>query len=123
MDYHALNDITVRDRFPIPTVDELFDELYGFWYFSKLDPLSGYHQICIRPKDAAKNTFWTHKGHYEVLVMPFGLSNALSMFQAIMNSIFRPHLRKFIFLFFDDILVHNGSWELHLEHLSTILQL
>ncbi|KAL4340240.1 hypothetical protein GQ457_08G024410 [Hibiscus cannabinus] len=96
VEYQALIEITIKDKFSISTVDELFDDLGDSQYFSKMDLLTGYHQIRVKAKDVPKMMFQTHEEHYEFLVMPFGMTNAPSTFQVTMNQIFKPYLQKFI---------------------------
>ena len=121
IDYRQLNKVTTRNKYPLPRIDDLFDQLQGARVFSKIDLRSGYHQLKIKVVDVPKTTFRTRYGHYEFLVMPFGLTNAPAAFMDLMNRVFKPYLDTFIIVFIDDILVYSRSEEEHAEHLRIIL--
>jgi hypothetical protein len=113
VDYHALNEVTVKNKYPLPRIDDMFDQLRGACVFSKIDLRSGYHQLKIRECDISKTTFVSRYGLYEYTVMSFGLTNAPTYFMYLMNKVFVEYLDKFVVVFIDDILVYSGSEEEH----------
>ena len=121
IDYRALNKITVKNRYPLPKVEELMDRLHGARYFTKLDLYSGYHQIRLREEDIQKTAFVTRYGAFEYLVMPFGLCNAPATFQRVMNTILRDGLDRFVLVFLDDILIFSRTREEHEQHIRAVL--
>ena len=122
IDYRQLNKVTIRNQYPLPRIDDLFDQLKGAKVFSKIDLRSGYHQLKVRREDVPKTAFRTRYGHYEFLVMPFGLTNTPTAFMDLMNRVFGPYLDKFVIVFIDDILVYLNSKEEHAKHLRIVLQ-
>jgi hypothetical protein len=122
IDYRALNEVTIKNKYPLPRIEDLFDQLRGASVFSKIDLRSGYHQLRIRPSDIPKTAFITKYGLYEFTVMSFGLTNALAFFMNLMNSVFMDYLVKFVVVFIDDILIYSQSEAEHADHLRMVLQ-
>ena len=111
IDYRQLNRVTIKNRHPLPMIDDLFDQLRGAWVYSKIDFHTGYHQLRVREANIPRTTFRTRYGHFEFTVMPFGLMNALVAFIDLMHRVFQPYLDRFVMVFVDDILIYSNSKE------------
>ncbi|GKF50535.1 putative reverse transcriptase domain-containing protein [Tanacetum coccineum] len=123
IDYRELNKLTVKNRYPLPRIDDLFDQLQGSSIYSKIDLRSGYHQLRVREEDIQKTVFRTRYGHYEFQVMMFGLTNAPAVFMDLINRVCKPYLDKFVIVFINDILIYSKNQQEHEEHLKLILEL
>lgn len=121
IDYRQLKKVTIKNKYPLPRIDDLFDQLQGTKLFSKIDLWSRYHQLKVREQDIQKTSFRTRYGHFEFLVMSFGLTNAPTAFMDLMNLVFKLFLDSFVIVFIDDILVYSRSREDHADHLRTVL--
>ncbi|PKI45553.1 hypothetical protein CRG98_034071 [Punica granatum] len=123
IDFRQLNWVTVRNKYPLPRIDDLFDQLQGATVFSKIDLRSGYHQLKIKDSNVPKTAFRTRYRHYEFLVMPFRLTNAPAAFMDLINRVFQSYLDQFMVVFIDDILVYSRNKDEHEEHLRVVLQI
>lgn len=123
VDYRRQNAQTVKNKYPLPLIEDLLDELHGATWFTSLDLCSGFHQIRMKQGEEYKTAFQTHNGHYEYRVMPYGVIGGPATFQQVMNVVLAPLLRKCAMVFIDDILIYSKSWAEHLQHIATILQL
>jgi hypothetical protein len=122
IDYKSLNEVAIKNKYPLPRIKDLFDQFRGVVVFSKIDLRSGYHQLRIRPSDISKTTFIPKCGLYEYRVMSFGLTNAPALIMYLMNSVFMDYLDNFVVVFIDDILIYFQNEEEHEEHLKMVLQ-
>jgi hypothetical protein len=122
VDYRSLNDVTIKNKYPLPRIEDLFDQMRGARVFSKIDLRSGYHQMKIRPSNIPKMTFFTRYELYEFTIMLFGLTNAPSYFMNLMNKVFMKYLDKFVVVFIDEILVYSNDDGEHEEHLRLVFQ-
>ncbi|GKA61434.1 putative reverse transcriptase domain-containing protein [Tanacetum coccineum] len=123
IDYRELNKLTIKNHYPLPRIDDLFDQLQGSQFSSKIDLRSGYLQLRVHEDDILKTAFRTRYGHFEFTVMTFGLNNAPTVFMDLMNRVYRPYLDKFVIVFIDDILIYSKTQEEHVEHLRIVLEL
>ena len=123
IDYKELNKLTIKNKYPLSRIDDLFDQLKDVVYFSKIDLGAGYHQLKIKPEDIPKTAFRTRYGHYEFLVMSFVLTNAPAAFMDLMNLVFKKYLDKCVIVFIDDILIYSKTKEEHAEHLRIVLEI
>ena len=123
IDYRELNKLMIKNKYPLPRIDELFDQLKDAVYLSKIDLRTGYHQLKIKPEDIPKTAFRTRYDHYEFLVMSFGLTNAPTAFMDLMNQVFKKYLDKSVIVFIDEILIYSKTKEEHAEHLRIVLEI
>ena len=123
IDYRQLNRVTIKNRYPLPRIDDLFDQLRGAWVYSKIDLHRGYHKLRVREADIPKTMLRTRYGHFKFIVMPFRLTNALAAFMYLMHRVFQPYLDRFVVVFIDDILIYSKSEEEHECHLRIVLQI